>query len=112
MSEPEWNREQRRWFVDGRPVHADDDMEMQGVEIVGFGDDGEPIIRPAEWFPVWIALRFGGTVLDVLGLFHGRVFCARSMASVIDGIVSSRDCELRWPEEEGARVIRGRFGRG
>ena len=104
-----WDDTQRRWFVDGKAVHAGAALEMQGRVVVGHDDDGEPRTEPGEWFTVRIESRDGGRVLDGYAELHGVTFCARAVAG-FDGDGSFAVFGLRWPAARGGRVIEGKFG--
>lgn len=92
----EWNEDEGRWFVGGRGVYAGSSMEMQGVVVVGYDDDGEPETEPGEWFEVVIESREGGRVLDAYAQVHGVRFCARSVAG-FEGDEPFASYGLRWP---------------
>lgn len=104
-----WDEARGRWTVDGEAVHAGAALEMRGVVVVGYDDDGEDRIEPGEWFPVRIESRDAGRVLDAYAEVHGVTFCRRAVAG-FDGEEPFVAYRLRWPQGEG-RVIEGRFER-
>ena len=93
----EWSEEDRRWFVDGEPVHAGAGLEMQGV-VLEYDEDGEETGRPGEWFAVSVESRDAGQVLDAYATIHGVTFRAESVAGIDDTGEPFNVFQLRWPK--------------
>jgi len=59
-----WDDTQRRWFVDGEPVHAGAGLEMQGV-VLEYDDDGEETGVVAHALPWSLSRATSGTCVGV-----------------------------------------------
>lgn len=107
MSEPQWNKEHRRWYLDGRPIHAGD-----GVELRGYREPDDPDARargdmvPGDWIPVRLESRERGRELDAYlttaGLTFKRHVAGFERVRPVGGpVVETGEvwaASMRWPQ--------------